>query len=149
MDSSGQKSEPVTFIQNGVLKQFNVDLLAARQLGVDPIGRNDGTTNVSVLPGTASVEELIGDIKDGIYIRSFKGGTADTNNGTFSRPATGTLIKDGKVTGQAVDGFIVSGNLKEMFMKVAIANDTPAHPNTRYTIAAPTTRINGMTIAGK
>jgi predicted Zn-dependent protease len=42
----------------------------------------------------------------------------------------------------------VSGNLKEMFMNVVLANDTPAQPG-KHTLAAPTTRINGVTIAGK
>jgi hypothetical protein len=53
------------------------------------------------------------------------------------------------VTDIAVAGFVVSGNLKDMFMKAQIANDTPDLPSTRHQMAAPTTRIDGLTIAGK
>ena len=148
VDSSGQESKKITFIEDGVLKGYNVNLQEARQLGIEPIGRS-GPTNASILPGTQTPEELISDIKEGIYIKGFSGGKVDVNNGVYSRQAHGTLIKDGKITNVAVDGFTVSGNLKEMFMRVSLANDTPALPSTRYTLAAPTTRINGIVIGGK
>ena len=116
---------------------------------MEPSGRENGFTNCSILPGAQSVDELIADIKDGIYIKDFSGGSVDINNGTHSRQAYGTLIKDGKITDIPVSGFVVSGNLKDMFMNAVIANDTPSHPCTRHRIAAPTTRINGTMIAGK
>jgi predicted Zn-dependent protease len=53
------------------------------------------------------------------------------------------------VTKKAVSGFVVAGNLKEMFMKVSIANDTPKLPDPRHRFAVPTTRVDGVTIAGK
>lgn len=149
IDMAGLEAKKITFIEDGVLKSFNVNLLESRQLGIEPIGRETGTTNSRVLPGTLTPEELISDIQDGIYITGFNGGAADVNNGNHSREAYGTLIKDGKVTNIAVDGFVISGNLKDMFMNVVLANDTPELPSPKHTLAAPTTRINGVTIAGK
>ncbi len=149
VDSAGLEMKPVTFIEKGVLKSYVTNLMSARQLGVEPSGREDGLTNVTVVPGQKTPAELMADIKDGIYVEGFHGGTVKYNDGTFSRQAHGRLIKDGKVTDTPVAGFAVSGNLKEMFMNVFVANDTPAHPNTRTNFAAPTTRINGVTIAGK
>ena len=148
-DSTGMKSEKIIFVENGVLKAFNVSLTEARKLGIEPIGRNDGRTNSIVKPSKISKEELIKDIKEGIYIKSFLGGKVDVNNGNFSKQAHGQLIKDGKITDIAVSGFIVSGNLKEMFMNVSIADDTPKLPHHKYTFATPTTRIDGIKIAGK
>jgi PmbA protein len=149
LDSAGMVMNKVTFIKDGILKSFNASVTEARQIGIEPIGRNDGATNCSVLPGTQTPEELIKDIKEGIYIKGFNGGTVNTANGLHSREAYGLLIKDGKVTNTPVAGFVVSGNLKKMFMSVAVANDTPEQPNTRYQIAVPTMRINGCTIAGQ
>lgn len=151
IDAAGLKTDKVTFIDKGVLKCFNATLREARLLGIEPTGREiaGGTTNSSILPGTQTQAELIADIKEGIYIHGFSGGSVNVNNGTHSRQANGVMIKDGQITNIAVDGFVVSGNLKEMFMNVSLANDTPAHPNTKHTLAAPTTRINGVTIAGR
>ncbi len=149
IDSSGMESEKITFIKDGVLEGFNVGLTEARKLGIEPIGRNDGLTNSRVLPGRQSKEDLMSDITDGIYIKGFQGGSADVNSGRFSRQAYGTLIKDGKITDIALSGFAVGGNMKDMFMNVSLANDTPDLPHCRYTMAVPTIRIDGMKIAGK
>ncbi len=150
VDGTGQKKEKITFIEDGVLKGYNVSLQEARQLGIEPIGRDSPQpTNATILPGQQTPEQPISDIQDGIYIKGFEGGKVDVNNGVYSRQAYGTLIKAGKVTDIPVDGFVVSGNLKSMFMSVALANDTPPLPNPKYTLAAPTTRINGVVIAGR
>lgn len=148
-DGIGVEQKEITFVEKGVLKSYLVDKEEASQLGIPMIGRNDGITNTRVLPGSQTVNELIADIKEGVYIKGFKGGTVSVNDGTYSREAFGLLIKDGKITSQAVAGFAVAGNMKEMFMNVALADDTPALPNPRHAFAAPTTRINGVTIAAK
>lgn len=149
VDGVGLESKKITFIDDGVLKSYMVNLKEARQLGMKPIGRESGATNVTVMPGNQTPDELMKDIRDGIYITGFSGGTVDVNSGVHSRQATGKMIKNGKVTDVAVSGFTVSGNLKDMFMAVAVANDTPKLPNTRSSMAAPTTRINGLKIGGK
>ncbi len=148
-DTAGIESKPVTFIENGMLKAFNASLMESRQLGIAPTGRENGPTNGIIKPGAVTPDELISDIKEGIYIRGFNGGTVDVNNGLYSRQAYGNLIENGKITDTAVAGFVVSGNLKDMFMNVVLADDTPDMPSTRHQLAAPTTRINGVTIAGK
>ena len=150
-DNAGQEMPEVTFIKDGVLQRFNLTLLQARQLGQEPMGRDHagGGTNTRVYPGVKTPSELMADIQNGIYILGFHGGQADPNTGVFSKQAHGLIIENGKVTDKAVAGFVVSGNLKDMFMDVALANDTPPLPNTRHTLAAPTTRINKVTIAGQ
>ncbi len=154
-DNTGMESKKIVFVDQGVLRSFNVSLVEARQLGIEPIGRNktpgnqSGLTNLRVLPGTQSPEELMADIKDGFYIRGFQGGMASAINGVFSRPAYGHTIKDGKITGDAVSGFVVAGNLQQMFMSVTVANDTPRLPDPRHTAAVPTARIDGIKIAGR
>ncbi|TVQ82115.1 MAG: TldD/PmbA family protein [Micavibrio sp.] len=149
VDSAGVKSEEITFIENGILKHFNASLTESRKLGLEPIGRENGRTNSRVKPGIETPDELISDIKDGIYIQGFNGGKVDVNNGTYSRQAYGKRIRNGKITDEAVDGFVVSGNLKEMFMNISLADDTPPQPGSKYSLAAPTTRIDKVMIAGR
>ena len=150
VDSAGLKAEKMTFIENGVVKSYVLGLHSARKLGMKPIGRENGLSNTRVLPGSQSRDELIADIKKGILVKGFNGGTVNLQNGTFSRPAYGDLIENGKVTDKPVSGFIVAcGDLKDAFKGVSIANDTPAQPSSKYRFAAPTTRLSGMTVSGK
>lgn len=111
------------------------------------MGRQSGETNVSILPGIQTPQALMADIADGIYIEEFSPGTIDVNNGTYSVPARGHQIRSGQITGTAVDEFLVAGDLREIFMSLAIANDTPTLPSTRHALAAPTMRINKVVIA--
>lgn len=147
-DKTGMKSEPLVFVENGILKQFNVSAQSARKLKVDYIGRNDGnTTNVIVSGGIETPDSLMADVRNGIYITEFLGGVANTVNGSFSRQAEGRRIVNGRITNKAVASFIVAGSLIEMFQKAVIANDTPSSTKKRF--AAPTTRLDGMRISGK
>jgi PmbA protein len=148
VDSSGMESHKLNFIENGILLRYNVDLREARLLNIEPIGRNNGPSNVRVLPGTLSKQEILRGIKKGIYIQEFSGGTANVQNGIFSRPASGKLIENSRVTNKVLSNFAVSGNLKEMFMKALVAKDTPTFPVEGMSFAAPTTRIDGMMISG-
>lgn len=148
VDSAGQFRQPLTFIRDGVLEQFNLSVEEARALGYAPIGRNNGRTNTSVIGGTKTAEELIAGIKEGLYIESFQGGTANITDGTFSRKASGRRIVNGEITDRAVSGFVLSGNLKTMNMGFEIANDTPDHPNTRTSFACPTTKFPSLKISG-
>jgi PmbA protein len=64
--------------------------------------------------------------------------------GDYSRGATGLWIENGQLT-HAVEEVTIAGNLAEMLMNVtAIGNDLVF----RGSVASPTLRIDGMTIAG-
>ncbi|MFH1158500.1 MAG: TldD/PmbA family protein [Pseudomonadota bacterium] len=146
VDGVGLEAKEITFIKNGVLTTFDVNLEEANKLKIAPIGREKisaktgGMTNARVLPGTKTPEELIRGV-DGIFITGFNGGIVDVNNGTFSRQADGFLIENGVVTKKAVAGFVVACDLTKAFKEVFIANDTPKLPSTTHSLAAPTTLL--------
>lgn len=149
VDTAGSTAQKINFVEKGVLKSFNVTKFSSKKLGVSPIGRENGTTNTRVLPGSKTPEDLMKDIKKGVLIKGFMGGVMNMHNGTFSRQAYGRLIENGKVTDKAVSGFVVtSSDLKTVFQNLAIANDTPNQKDASSSFCAPTTRLNGMTIAG-
>jgi len=65
--------------------------------------------------------------------------------GDYSRGATGLWIENGQLT-HAVEEVTVAGNLTEMFKNItAIGSDLVF----RGSIASPTLRIDGMTVAGE
>jgi PmbA protein len=65
--------------------------------------------------------------------------------GDYSRGAAGLWIENGELT-YAVEEVTIAGNLKDMLNNVtAIADDL----NFRGAVAAPTLRIDGMTIGGE
>ena len=65
--------------------------------------------------------------------------------GDYSRGATGLWIENGEFA-YAVEEITIAGNLKEMLNNIsAFANDLEF----RGSVASPTLRIDGMTIAGE
>ena len=64
--------------------------------------------------------------------------------GDYSRGAAGFWIENGELA-YPVSEITIAGNLKEMFLHLAPANDL----DFRYGTDAPTTRVDGMTVAGR
>ena len=67
-------------------------------------------TNTYIEPGEKSVDEMIGSISDGIYIKGARHGMGMS---TFTiAPAKAYMIKDGKIT-EPVKVSVISGNVFE------------------------------------
>jgi PmbA protein len=64
--------------------------------------------------------------------------------GDYSRGAVGLWIEKGELT-HAVEEITVAGNLAEMLMNVTAIGDDLVF---RGSVASPTLRIDGMTVAG-
>ena len=150
-DGEGLPTAQCNLIDRGMLTGWLLDSASARQLGLEPTGHatrgggspGAGTTNVHLLPGTASVSDLMGDIARGLYVTELIGHGVNTVTGDYSRGAAGFLIENGS-KGPAVAEITIAGNLIDMFARLAAADDLEF----RYGINVPTLRIDGMTIAG-
>ena len=82
------------------------------------------------------------DIKEGFLVTGLMGHGGDTLTGNFSFGASGLWIQNGKPT-FAVSEVTISGDMKDMFVNMTAANDMDMKKP-----AAPTMRIEGMTIGG-
>jgi len=103
-----------------------------------------GCGNLYLTPGNFSAEEIIGEVTAGLYVTSLMGFGTNVVTGDYSRGATGLWIENGQFT-HAVEEVTIAGNLAEMLRNVtAIGNDLVF----RGSVASPTIRIDGMTIAG-
>ena len=104
-----------------------------------------GPGNYFLQQGTKSPKEIIAGIQDGLYVTEFLGHGANLVTGDYSRGAGGLWISGGELT-YPVEEITVGGNLKEMFFNITeIGNDLEF----RGSVAAPTLRIDGLTVGGE
>ena len=151
-DAEGLPTKRYAVIDDGVLTTWLLDLAAARQLNLKPTGHaargtsgppSPTTSNFYLEKGKLSVDELIADIKSGLYITGLIGFGINGVTGDYSRGASGFWIENGKIA-WPVSGITVAGNLKDMFLRMTPASDLQFKGATN----APTVRIEGMTVAG-
>jgi PmbA protein len=151
-DAEGLPTKRYAVIDDGRLTTWLLDLAAARQLNLKPTGHaargtsgppSPTTSNFYLEKGKLSFDELLGDIKSGLYITDLIGFGVNGVTGDYSRGASGFWIENGKLA-WPVSGITVAGNLKDMFLNMTAANDLQFKSSTN----APTVRIEGMTVAG-
>ena len=79
-------------------------------------------TNTFIEPGTASFEDIISDIKEGIYARNWYGGTTSMEMFTFSA-GEAYMIRNGRVA-ELLRPVVLTGNVFTTLMNIdAIGND--------------------------
>jgi PmbA protein len=103
-----------------------------------------GCGNLFLQPGNLTPDQIIEGAHTSLYVTSLMGFGTNIVTGDYSRGATGLWIENGQLT-HAVEEVTIAGNLAEMLMNItAIGNDLVF----RGSVASPTLRIDGMTIAG-
>jgi PmbA protein len=152
-DGEGLPSLRTVVVQNGVLQTYLLNSYSARKLGLKSTHNASrglagtpgiGCGNLYLEPGTQTPEEIIAETGTGLYVTSLMGFGTNIVTGDYSRGATGLWIENGELT-HAVEEVTIAGNLGEMLMHVtAIGNDLVF----RGSVASPTLRIDGMTLAG-
>ena len=152
-DDEGLPSQRTMVVENGVLRNYLLNTYTARKLGMRSTHNaarglagapGVGCGNLFLVPGEISAEKIIGAVTAGLYVTSLMGFGTNMVTGDYSRGATGLWIENGQLT-HAVEEITVAGNLAEMLRNVtAIGNDLKF----RGSVASPTLRIDGMTIAG-
>jgi PmbA protein len=151
-DGEGVVVKRRAIVEDGVLQTWVLDLSSARQLGLQTTGHaSRGTSgppgpspsNLWLEPGFVTAAELIGDIRQGLYITELMGMGVNGVTGDYSRGAAGFWIENGELT-FPVSELTIASNLKEMFLHLTAANDLVFKTG----IDAPTLRIDGMTVAG-
>jgi len=153
-DGEGIPTRRTVVIENGVLKSYLLNTYTAKKLGLQTTGNASrglagtpgiGPGNYFLQPGPKTPKELIAGIKEGLYVTEFLGHGANLVTGDYSRGASGLWISGGELS-YPVEEITVAGNLKEMFFNISeIANDLEF----RGSVAAPTIRIDGLTVGGE
>ncbi len=152
-DGEGLPSRRTVVVEDGMLQSYLLNTYTARKLGMKSTHNASrglagtpgiGCGNLYLLPGTLAPEQILGGVPAGLYVTSLMGFGTNIVTGDYSRGATGLWIDNGQLT-RAVEEITIAGNLKEMLRNIsAIGNDLEF----RGSVASPTIRIDGMTIAG-
>ena len=152
-DGEGLPSLRTVVVEAGVLKNYLLNTYTARKLSMKSTHNASrglagapgiGAGNLYLEPGSQAPDEIIEAIPSGLYVTSLMGFGVNMVTGDYSRGATGLWIENGQLT-YAVEEVTIAGNLAEMLRGVsAVGNDLVF----RGSVASPTIRIDGMTIAG-
>ncbi|HLW51984.1 MAG TPA: TldD/PmbA family protein [Candidatus Angelobacter sp.] len=153
-DGEGVPTRRTVVVEKGVLKSYLLNTYTARKLGLKTTGSagrglagNPGITtrNAYLEAGTKTAQQIIAGVKNGFYVTEFLGFGVNLVTGDYSRGASGLWIENGELA-YPVEEVTVAGNLREMLNNIAeIGSDLVFRGPT----AAPTLRIEGMTVGGE
>jgi PmbA protein len=152
-DDEGLPSRRTVVIENGVLSNYLLNTYTARKLGMKSTHNaarslasttGVGCGNLFIAPGSLTQQEILAGVPSGLYVTGLMGFGVNMVTGDYSRGVTGLWIENGQLT-YAVEEVTIAGTLAEMLRNLsAIGSDLVF----RGSVAAPTLRIDGMTVAG-
>jgi len=131
-DDEGAESKRTTVIKDGVLKSFIHSRETAGKLGGE--SRNSRAqgyarpvirmSNTFIAPDGRKFEEMLSELKDGIYLKGSRGGQVNPGEGVFQFNAErGFLVENGEITTPLRD-VSLSGHTLEILNNVAfVGND--------------------------
>ena len=159
-DGEGVATYKKNVIEKGILKTYFYDLAMAKHFGVEPTGNASrgystpvsiGPSFLSVNKGEKSLDELLENAENGIYITELKSFSASNYvTGDFSIESGGFIIENGKL-GRFVKSFTIAGNFFELLKNIeALSNDLQVkHSGLFCGYAAPDALVKNVSVAGK
>ena len=152
-DGEGLATRKTSVLENGILTSYLLDTYSGRKLGMSSTGNASrgvgdspsvSTTNLYLEPGTSKPSDIIGSVKQGLYVTELIGFGVNMLTGDYSRGASGFWIENGELA-YPVEEITIAGNLKQIFSGIeAIGNDLEF----RGRVTSPTVKINEMMVAG-
>lgn len=151
-DGEGVANQRLNLIEDGKLANWILNSSTAEQLGLTSNGRASrgtasppgaATTNLYMEAGELSLQDLIKDIKSGLFVTSLIGMGVNGVTGDYSRGASGFWIENGEIL-FPVSELTIASNLKDMFKNLTPADDLEF----KFGTNAPSLRIEGMMVAG-
>jgi PmbA protein len=152
-DGEGLPTRKNTIVERGVLKSYLLDTYSGRKLGQASTGNASrsvgdnpsvGPTNFYLVPGMKTAEQIIGSVKEGLYVTELIGFGINMVTGDYSRGASGFWIENGELA-YPVEEITIAGNLKQMFKDIELVGSDLVF---RGRIASPTLKIGEMMVAG-
>jgi PmbA protein len=158
-DAEGTPRRRTALIEGGRLQTFLFDSYTARRGGAASTG-NAGrsgyrappgvsSSNLVVSPGTASLERLLGEAGDGVYVNDVAGLHSGVNpvTGIFSVGASGRAIRGGE-RAEPLREFTIASDLVSMLRAVRAAGSAPRWVPFGGSVSAPPLLIGEMTVSG-
>ncbi len=128
IDDEGTPTTRLVLIENGILKNYMIDRLNGRRMGMPVTGsarRQDYTfaptsrmRNTFIAPGQDDNDEMIATAGDALYAKQMGGGSVNPATGEFNfAVAEGYLVRGGKID-RPVRGATLVGKGSEVLMKI-------------------------------
>jgi PmbA protein len=151
-DGEGLMNERIELIKDGFLTSWFLNSAQAMQLGLESNARatrgaggapGSGSTNLTLIPGKASLEDLFAQAKNGLYLTDMFGPQVNPNTGDYSVGCSGFWFENGALA-YPVSEITIAGNILDMYAGLVPANDLEIRGATN----APSVLVPAMTIAG-
>ena len=137
-DDEGVECRRTALVENGVLRSFMHDRTSAAVAGVSPTGNAHAwdysveplirQTNIGLEAGDHSLDEMIGDVSEGLFIEGTFGGQADVNGDFTFGFQDAKWIRHGRLA-EELRGANVAGNAIEVFRTIdAVGKEAVLRP---------------------
>ncbi|KZL50332.1 peptidase C69 [Nodularia spumigena CENA596] len=154
-DDEGTPTKPVVFIQDGILQNFYCDRTTGKQLGINTTGNgfrpsfgsypSPGLFNFLIKPGSASLQDLIEQMDDGLIVDQILGG-GNGISGDFSiNIDLGYRVKNGQIIGRVKDT-MVAGNVYTVLKQLVALGSDADWNGSCYT---PSLIVEGLSTTGR
>ena len=152
-DDEGVAVSQRALVQEGVLTTWLLNASSARQLGLETTGHASrslagppgvSTHNLTLQPGSASLDQLIRDAGEGLLVTSMFGPSLNANTGDWSAGVSGVWFEGGAAA-YPVTEITVAGNLLDIYARLIPGSDLEI----RGANNSPSLLVDGLAIAGR
>ena len=168
VDDEGLETGRLVLIENGILKNYMIDKLNGKRMGMAPTGSGRRQSyafmptsrmrNTFIAPGKDDEEEMIKTMGDGLYAKKMGGGSVNPATGEFNFAVSeGYLVKDGKIT-TPVRGASLIGKGEDVLTRIDRVGKTmtmaqgmcgSSSGNVPTNVGQPMIRVKQMTVGGR
>ncbi len=163
VDDEGVPMQNTKIIEKGVLKSYIFDSYNAEQVGLKSTGngmrRNPrdaqgsfmmptgcGPTTLEIPEGTKTIDDIIGEVKRGVYVEHFAWPQVDPLSGAFSNEMRNAqLIENGELTTKIKYGLLVGNLFEAIGRELVIGSELEVH--SRHVM--PAIAMSGIEIVGQ
>lgn len=168
IDDEGTPTNRLVLIENGILKNYMIDVLNGKRMGMPSTGSGRRESyayaptsrmrNTYIAPGTDDEQQIIATMGDGLYAKKMGGGSVNPATGEFNFAVLeGYLVKDGKID-RPVRGASLIGKGADVLMQIdrvgkdmkmaqgmcgSISGSVPTN------VGQPMIRVKSMTVGGR
>ncbi len=168
IDDEGHPTQRNVLIENGILKNYMIDRLGSRRMGMPMTGNGrresyayeptSRMTNTFIDNGPDKNEDIIASIEYGLYAKSMGGGSVNPLTGAFNFAVSeGYIIRKGKIC-EPVRGASLIGTGAEILMNIDMVGQNLAtgqgmcgssSGSVPTDVGQPLIRVSNITVGGK
>lgn len=168
VDDEGNFTKRNLLIENGILKGYMIDTLNGRRMGMPSTSSSrrqsykyettSRMTNTFILAGSDNLDDMIREMKYGLYCKSMSGGSVDPSTGDFNFAVQeGYLVENGQIV-KPVKGASLIGNGADVLLKIdAVASNLKraqgmcgsSSGSIPTDVGQPAIRVSSMIVGGR